>query len=303
MSDQIIGSSFDKNRVVAAKGKRSVAVVLPARNEAATIGSIVSTIAGQLMGPGNVVDDLVVMDDQSIDRTAEIAVAAGARVINTADIAADIVRDPGKGEALWKSLLVTDADIVCWCDADVEGFDGSYVLGLVGALCENEEAVMAKGHYRRPVGGDQDAVGGRVTELVARPLIALLHPELAPFVQPLSGEFAVSRAAIQSIPFCGGYAVDLGLLIDLTAVFGVDSIVAVDLGERRHRPQDLLALGAQATEITAMVLRRAGLEIPRNVELRQPKGTRIVAGSIEDLPPIDQITPKARDDGWNRIAI
>ena len=186
---------------------------------------------------------------------------------------------------MWKSLLSTDADIVCWCDADVHDFDGSYVLGLVGALCEDDDAVMAKGHYRRPTAGDD--VGGRVTELVARPLISLLHPELVRFPQPLSGEIAVKRSAIESLPMCRGYAVDLGLLIDMAEVHGADNIRAVDLGIRRHQPQDLLSLGAMSAAITAMVLRRSGLDVPPSIELRQPTGGSVVVPFESDLPPID----------------
>ncbi len=285
-------SSYDVARVVAAKDGRSVAVVLPARNEEATVGPIVEAIRARLMEPslGIVVDDLVVMDDQSTDRTAEVALAAGARVVSTADLGTEIAAGPGKGEALWKSLLATDADIVCWCDADVADFDGSYVLGLVGALCEDDHAVMAKGHYARPteVPGADD-VGGRVTELVVRPLTTMLHPDIAALVQPLSGEYAVKRAAVASLPFARGYAVDLALIIDVAATYGAESIVPVDLGVRRHRPQDILSLGAMATAITAMILRRSGVPVPAEVVLQQPSGPRTVPTPDDELPPIETL--------------
>ncbi len=293
-------ASFDTERVLSAKQGRTVSVVLPARNEAETIRPIVDVLSA--MQSAGVIDEVVVMNDRSADDTAAIARAAGARVVNTEDIAPELDTPSaapagGKGEALWKSLLVTSGDIVCWCDADVADFDGSYVLGLVGALLENDAAVFAKGWYARPVdhidGTPTDYTGGRVTELVARPLIALLFPDLVDMVQPLAGEFAALRSAVETVPFSRGYAVDLALLIDLSEAFGRDALLQVDLGERRHRRQQLLPLGAQATVITAMALRKAGhiiatdqnIAADETVVLRQPDGNERVL-RLGELPPM-----------------
>jgi glucosyl-3-phosphoglycerate synthase len=269
------GPDFDLERVLTSKGDRTVSVVLPARNEAATIGAIVDVVATRLVASG-VVDQLVVMDDGSSDATAAIAAAAGAHVVRTDAVATDLDVGFGKGEALWKSLLVTEGDIICWCDADVVDFDESYVLGLVGALLDDDDAVFAKACYDRPVehvdGSSTNLTGGRVTELVARPLIALLFPHLADIVQPLSGEFAATRLAVESIPFSRGYAVDLALLIDVSQTFGRDRILQVDIGSRRHRHQPLLDLGVQATAITSMALRKTGVAHPdTQAVLRQPR--------------------------------
>lgn len=285
----IEGSTFDVATVLALKADHTVSVVLPARNEAPTIGEIVTVIRTGLMDTG-IVDELIVMDDRSTDDTAAIATAAGARVIATADVAPELDLDAGKGEALWKSLLETSGDIVCWCDADVTDFDGSYVLGLVGALLSDPGALFAKACYDRPVdhsdGSPTVLTGGRVTELVARPLIALLYPDLADIVQPLSGEFAARRHAVESVPFGRGYSVDLALLIDVTRMFGRRSITQVDVGSRKHRHQPLLDLGVQATAITSMALRKAGVPQPTDqVVLRQPtNGERTIP--LGELPPV-----------------
>ncbi len=284
---------YPAQRLVKAKGSRTVSVVLPARNEARTVGAIVSAITDELMGAQPIVDELIVLDDSSTDGTAEVARRAGATVVGAAEVAPELELGNGKGEALWKSLLVTKGDIICWCDADVTTFSPGYVMGLVGPLLENEELVLTKGWYERPVrdgaGGQAGPAavsrGGRVTELTARPLIALLAPHLAHFVQPLSGEFAAVRHAVENVPVHRAYAVDLGLLVELSERFGVDSMAQVDLGVRRHSRQQLLALGIQATMVASMMLRTAGINQPDQVSLQQPGGLATTV-SLGQLPSV-----------------
>ena len=205
---------FPIDRLVEAKGDRRISVCLPARDEAPTIGPIVSAVRRHLMRKQALVDEIVVVDDGSTDGTPARAAAAGARVVAAADIAPELGPGSGKGNAMWKSLLVTDGDIVVWCDADVRNFRPCFVTGLLGPLLLEDDVQFCKGFYERPLDGVRGQ-GGRVTELVARPLISLFFPQLAMFSQPLAGEYAGRRELLEQVPFVQGYGVDLGLLIDV----------------------------------------------------------------------------------------
>ncbi len=249
--------TFDLDSLLAVKGATTVTVALPAKDEAPTIEAILTTIRRELMGPNGLVDELIVIDDHSTDDTAAIARQAGAEVYPAGEILPRYGAGHGKGEALWKSLHVSTGDIVCWCDADIRNYDNRFVLGPLGPLLTEPDISFTKGFYRRPLRDDGEG-GGRVTELVARPLISSLFPHLGPLVQPLSGEFAGRRSVLEQVPFSRGYAVDLALLIDLTERFGPDCIAQVDLGTRIHRNRPLRELGPQSAAITNMVLRRAG---------------------------------------------
>ncbi|HEX8804732.1 MAG TPA: glycosyltransferase, partial [Acidimicrobiales bacterium] len=179
---------FDARALVAAKGDQVVTVCIPAHDEAATVGAVVRTLRRGLVDRVGLVDEVVVVDDHSSDRTAEVATDAGARVVVAADVLPEVVGGRGKGEALWRSLHATRGDLVVWCDADITDFGAHFVLGLVGPLLTRPDIAFVKGFYERPTpSGD---VGGRVTELVARPLLALHWPQLSGFVQPLGGEYA-----------------------------------------------------------------------------------------------------------------
>ena len=240
----------------------TVSVCLPARNEAATIGAIVATVRRAFMEQCSLVDEIVVMDDRSTDDTAQVARAAGARVVPVAEVLTDVPAGSGKGNALWCSLYVTSGDIICWLDADVSNFQPDFVTRLLEPLlAEAPKPSLAKGYYRRPLFGDPTG-GGRVTELMARPLLSSLFPALSHIVQPLGGEYAGRRTMLESVPFAEGWGVELGLLIDIAATFGVESIVQRDLGAREHRNRPLSDLGPQAMEILLVGLRRAG--IPRS---------------------------------------
>lgn len=234
----------------------SVSLVLPARNEAGTIRGVVESgmaLAGQL------VDEVVVIDGNSTDGTAELAAAAGATVHQDAQILPQFGVPLGKGDALWRSLTVTSGDIVAFVDTDIRNPDPRFVWGIVAPLLLDSDIGFVKGFYDRPieVGGVlQPSGGGRVTELTARPLINLFWPALAGLVQPLSGEYAGRRSLLERIPFFTGYGVEIGLLIDILADSGADAIAQVDIGRRVHRNQDLTSLSRMSFAIAQVALQR-----------------------------------------------
>lgn len=245
----------------AAAGSR-VSVVLPALNEEATVGAIVATIRQELVDRVPLVDELVVMDSASTDATAAVAAAAGARVVHIDDVLPDSPSVPGKGEVLWKALYATTGDIVVYVDADLEQFSARFITGLLGPLLDDPAVHYVKATYDRPLAtadGVSPTGGGRVTELVARPLLNRFWPELAGFVQPLSGEYAGRRAVLEQVPFVSGYGVEIGLLVDLLALVGLDGLAQVDLGRRVHSHHGDAALGRMAGQVLHTVLARAGL--------------------------------------------
>lgn len=221
-----------------------VTALVPAHNEAATIADVVAGLARA----GDLLDDLVVVDSDSTDGTAAVAAAAGARVVRQREVLAEAGPGAGKGEALWKGLAATGGDLVVVADGDLRGVDERYVAGLVAPLLQEPDVVFVKAAADRSAGPDGVA-GGRVTELLARPLLAAWWPELAGLVQPLAGEFAVRRDAIESVPLVQGYGVDLALAVDLADRFGAHRIRQVDLGVRVHRNRPLPDLGRMAAEI------------------------------------------------------
>ncbi|MGK4582466.1 glucosyl-3-phosphoglycerate synthase [Kitasatospora sp. HPMI-4] len=237
----------------------TVSVVLPALDEEPTVGEIVRTIRRELMERLPLVDELVVVDSGSVDRTAELAAAAGARVVHRDDLLPRIPAVPGKGEVLWRSLLATSGEIVCFIDADLREFDPAFVSGIVGPLLTDPGIQLVKAMYDRPLeteGAVVPAGGGRVTELVARPLLNLHWPQLAGFVQPLGGEYAARRSLLERLHFPTGYGVELGLLVDALDEVGLDALAQVDVGVRHHRHQDAQALGRMAATIYRTALER-----------------------------------------------
>jgi glucosyl-3-phosphoglycerate synthase len=242
------------------RGGHRISVVLPAHNEEATVGHLVADLHEHWMRRLPLVDELVVVDSDSTDATAEVARAAGADVVATAEVLPAHGSRPGKGEALWKSLAATTGDLVVFLDADLIGDVAHYVPGLLGPLLTDPQVVYVKGCYTRPLeidGHVQATGGGRVTELTARPLLNALWPELAGFVQPLGGEYAGRRSALEQVPFVSSYGVEVGLLIDLLRLGGLSSLAQVDLGVRRHTSQSQEALGAMAGQVVSTVLARA----------------------------------------------
>ncbi|MPQ97882.1 glucosyl-3-phosphoglycerate synthase [Modestobacter sp. I12A-02628] len=242
------------------RGGHRVSVVLPARNEEATVGTLVADLADRWVHGTPLVDELLVIDSDSTDRTAEVARAAGADVVATVDVLPGHGNRPGKGEALWKSLAATSGDIVVFLDSDLLGEVGHYVPGLLTPLLLDPRVDYVKGCYTRPLHVDgvaRPAGGGRVTELTARPLLNALWPELAGFVQPLGGEYAGRRSVLEQVPFVSGYGVEIGLLVDLLQECGLAGLAQVDLGVRRHSHQTDEALGRMAGQIVSTVLARA----------------------------------------------
>jgi glucosyl-3-phosphoglycerate synthase len=250
----------DPGALAAAKAAQatSISVCLPARDEEATVGHIVASVRRNLVERHGLVDEVVVLDDGSSDATAEAARWEGARVFPVADVLPEVAPGAGKGNALWLSLYAATSELVCWVDADVLDFRPHFVTRLVEPLLADAAVELVKGYYRRPLFG-QPTGGGRVTELVARPLISALFPHLADIVQPLGGEYAGRRELLEALPFVQGYGVDLGLLIDVAARAGVDAIAQRDLGVREHRNRPIEDLAPQAMAVLVTALRRAGV--------------------------------------------
>ena len=260
----------DLRRLVQLKEKQGVTVslVLPTLNEEETIGPIVRRAIREMVGRTPLLDEILVIDSASTDRTCEIAEAEGARVVQHPDVLPRYGSFRGKGEALWKSLYETSGDIVVWADTDVRNWHHRMVYGTLGPLLHEPRLQYVKGYYQRPIvegGVLKEGGGGRVTELVARPLINLFFPELSGLIQPLAGEYAGRRALLESIPFFTGYAVEIGHLIDATERFGIEGLGQVDLERRVHRNQELEGLTRMSFVILQAVMKR--LEERRKVRL------------------------------------
>jgi glucosyl-3-phosphoglycerate synthase len=245
-------------RLRAQKAGTRVSVVLPALDEEATVGRVVGMVR-RLAEDTGLVDEVVVMDSGSRDATAEVAEAAGAIVHHRDDVLPGTGSRAGKGEVLWKSLAVTTGDVIVFVDADLLDPQPQLVTGLLGPLLHDPGVELVKGCYDRPLKGSGETSGGRVTELVARPLLSAFFPELAGVVQPLAGEYAGRRRLFEAIPFCGGYGVEIAMLIDTLGLRGIGAIAQVDLGRRQHDHQDTAALGRMAAQVAHVVHRRAGV--------------------------------------------
>jgi glucosyl-3-phosphoglycerate synthase len=248
---------FDHTDFVASRlaedRQRSVSVCIPARNEEATIGQIVSSVlrnfgAGQ--GGADLVDEVLVVNDGSSDSTAAVARKAGATVVDSGG-------SGGKGEAMKVAIEASFGEVIVFLDGDVDPFPPHFVPGLLGPVL-TADAALVKPSYVRPLNGVPNE-GGRVTELAARPIIGLLFPELAHIRQPLAGETAIPRTVLEKVRLASGYEVEIALLIDVASVFGAESIAQVDLGVRSHRNRPLADLSPQATEVLTAALERAGL--------------------------------------------
>ncbi|MCB0932605.1 MAG: glucosyl-3-phosphoglycerate synthase [Mycobacterium sp.] len=293
--------TWTADELVAEKRGRTVSVVLPALNEAETVGQVVDTITPML---GGLVDELIVLDSGSTDDTEARAYAAGARVVHREDVLPEIPPQPGKGEALWRSLAATTGDIVVFIDSDLIDPDPMFVPRLVGPLLTGTGIHLVRGYYRRPLilgSGEDSTGGGRVTELVARPLLAALRPELGCVLQPLGGEYAGTRELLTSVPFAPGYGVEIGILIDTYDRRGLDAIAQVNLGVRIHRNRPTSELGPMSRQVVATLLDRCGVAdsgvgltqfIP-DEQAGSGYVTRTSAVSLLDRPPMSTVLSAA----------
>ena len=252
----------------------SISVCIPALNEEPTIGPIVEVVRRELMDAVPLVDELVVVDSASLDGTVREAEAAGATVYQDEGILPELDPLGGKGDAMWKSLFVLRGDVILWLDADIRNFDPRFVLGPLGPLLADPSLGYVKSFYRRPIGegAAMTLEGGRVTELVARPLISTFWPHLAGFVQPLSGEYAGRRSVLEQVPFITGYGVEIGLLIDIAERFGMDALGQVDLELRVHRNRPIGDLSRMAFAVLHAALRRLGQEGTFRAAVPVPEG-------------------------------
>jgi glucosyl-3-phosphoglycerate synthase len=268
----------DLDRLVRLKRKQGVSIsaVLPTLNEAETIGPIVRRARRELMEKVPLLDELLVIDSGSTDDTRRIAEKEGARVVEHADVLPGYGTYRGKGEALWKSLHETTGDLIAWSDTDIQDWHPRFLYGTLGPLLAQPRIGYVKAYYQRPIveeGVLKEGGGGRVTELVARPLINLFFPELSGFIQPLSGEYAGRRSELEQIPFFTGYAVEIGHLLDLDERLGLDGLGQVDLEIRIHRNQELEGLSKMSFVILQAVMKR--LEERRRAQLLSEMGRAI----------------------------
>jgi glucosyl-3-phosphoglycerate synthase len=275
------GEFADLQRLVGLKEKQglTISAVLPTLNEAETIGPIVERARTQLMEQVPFLDELLVIDSDSSDDTRSIAESAGARVVRHPDVLSRYGSYQGKGEALWKSLYETSGDLVAWSDTDIQDWHPRFLYGPIGPLLTEPRIGYVKAYYQRPIveGGQlKEGGGGRVTELVARPLINLFFPELSGYIQPLAGEYAGRREHLEQIPFFTGYAVEIGHLIDLVERMGLNGFGQVDLDFRVHRNQELEGLSRMSFVILQAVMKR----------LEERRRARLIAelGSSMKLP-------------------
>lgn len=237
----------------------TVAVVIPAKDEEGSVGHVAGTLRRELVVEHPLIDELLVVDGDSTDGTYAEAEAAGVRVVRQSEVLPEAGSERGKGEALWKGLAATTSDLVVFVDADILDVDGRFVTGLVGPLLHRDDLAFVKATYDRPLHLGEERRsrgGGRVTELMARPLLATFWPELAWLAQPLSGEYAGRRSLLERLPFVRGYGVEIALLIDIAESVGVEVIAQVDLDRRVHEHQPLDALGRMATEILHVAMGR-----------------------------------------------
>lgn len=283
--------------LVAAKAGRTVSVVLPALDEQETIVGVIESIRPLV---GSLVDELVVLDSGSCDDTARRARAAGARVVAREEAIPGIRPVAGKGEALWRSVAATSGDVIVFIDSDLVDPDPGYVPNLVGPILTAEGVHHVKGFYRRPlrIGESEDPRGGgRVTELVARPMLAALRPELTGIIQPLGGEYAATRELLESVPFAPGYGVEIGLLLDTYHRLGLGALAQVNLSVRKHRNRDLMDLGVMSRQIIGTMLQRCGVAdsgapLTQYYSSGRSFAPHLCAVELADRPPIAEIAAR-----------
>jgi glucosyl-3-phosphoglycerate synthase len=296
--DVLLSNTFHhadfSDKAMLLKEKRSrglkISLAFPTLNEEATIGKEVLVLRTELMDRFALLDEIAVIDSGSTDRTREIAAKNGARVYSSKDILRRHGTYQGKGENLWKSLFVLEGDIIIWIDADISNIAPRFVYGLVGPLLRDPRVEYVKAFYKRPfrtASGLIAAGGGRVTEILVRPLFSLFYPELACLVQPLSGEYAGRRSLLEQLPFSVGYGVELGHLVDIYHLRGIQAFAQVDMDTRIHRNQSLTSLSKMAFGILTTFLRR--MEKYGEAHLPPGQGLHHLAVSLaEELPKVER---------------
>lgn len=286
------GELAGATELAALPGRPTVALVIPALNEAGTIGRIVAAVAGSEVA--GLLEEIVVVDGGSADGTAAAAAKAGARVVPARQVAPDYPAG-GKGGSLWRAVQATRSDVLVFVDADLDPFDPGWVAALAAPLLTEPAVHLVKAAADRPLtvdGIEHPRSGGRVTELVARPLINAFWPELAGLAQPLSGEIAARRELLERLPIATGYGLEIAMLVDALAAVGLDGIAQVDIGERRHRHHSDVALGRMASAVLRTALARVGMSgLPDTlVQLRRNESGRLDAEArevpVEFLPPV-----------------
>jgi glucosyl-3-phosphoglycerate synthase len=271
----LASEAFRLERVSALKGDATVAVIIPAKNEAATIGAVLDTV----LIHDQLVDELVVVNDHSSDDTATVADHHGARVVR-------LEGKTGKGAAMSAGVDSTSAEILVFLDADVLNTTADYVARLIQPLLERPATQLVKGFYERPL-HNMPTGGGRVNELTARPILSLLYPGLGEIRQPLAGETAARRGALEAITLEPDYGVEIAMLIDMAQLFGVHALAQVDLGIRRHRNRPLEDLRPMAVEVLRAALERYKVDVPIDASELSAR-----VGSEDDD---DAVTRRARD--------
>jgi glucosyl-3-phosphoglycerate synthase len=293
----------DVHALVALKEQQglTISLGLPALNEEGTVGRVIRTLKTALMDDAPLLDEIILIDSNSTDRTVEIAESLGVPVFRHPDVLPEAGTVAGKGEALWKSLHVLKGDLIAWVDTDITNIHPRFVYGILGPLLKHPHLQYVKGFYQRPITVDGRVHafgGGRVTELVVRPLFNLFYPELSGLIQPLSGEYAGRRAAFERVPFFSGYGVETGLLIDLLETYGLDAIAQTDLEVRVHHNQPLEGLSRMAFAILqvfvdrmekrygAQLLEQANRSMKLIVQEPQRFGLEVQTITDRERPPI-----------------
>jgi glucosyl-3-phosphoglycerate synthase len=268
MADDLLNKTWhhsqfsDIGKLVALKEKKNLKISLafPTLNEEATIGKEILIMRTELMDRYPLLDEIAVIDSSSKDNTRKVAEQFGAKVFTSRLILPTYGNFRGKGENLWKSLYVLEGDIIVWVDADISNIAPKFVYGLLGPLLEDDRTGYVKAFYERPIRsskGITSSGGGRVTEILVRPLFSQFFPALARFIQPLSGEYAGRRSLLEQLSFSVGYGVELGHLIDILETNGIEALAQVDLDMRIHRNQTTEALGRMAFGILHTFFERA----------------------------------------------
>jgi glucosyl-3-phosphoglycerate synthase len=270
----------DQRKLVDLKRKKnlSISLAFPTLNEESTIAKEILVLKTELMDRFPLIDEIVVIDSGSKDKTREVAEKYGAKVFASEEILKNYGSYRGKGENLWKSLYVLRGDIVVWIDADIANIEPKFLYGLVGPLLQYDDIGYVKAFYKRPMRAEGDIApsgGGRVTEILIRPLFSLFYPELAALVQPLSGEYAGRRTILEQLPFSVGYGIEVGHLIDIYRNFGPQVIAQVDMDQRIHRNQTIEALSRMSYGVLSTFLSR--LEKYEDVRLLRELGAAHLA--------------------------